>query len=146
VYIQILALAAWPGSEELAALTSHIDGTITLWDWRKRKSLATLAQHTDECRSLDFSPGGCWLLSAAFDAMSCIYQTAATGTATAVPLSPQAHGSGSAASSKPWQVKYVGSLKAHTGRVLSARWHPARAAFLTASADCSVMLWTLPQR
>lgn len=143
---EILAVAPWPGSDN-ACVTSHADGAVSVWDLRQRRILSSLAQHTEECRSLDFSPKGKWLVTAAFDSKACVYQTSAPHTCSSEQNSPSKFGGMSGVQASPGRgrvldLQYVSSFKAHSGRVLCARWHPVMCGFLTTSADCSVMLWT----
>ncbi|KAK1946850.1 WD repeat-containing protein 47 [Phytophthora citrophthora] len=108
-----------PTDEKLVA-SGHQDGSLALWDLRStaREALQVISPHQDECRSVQWAPGGQWLLSAAFDGTLCILQ--ATSKATLQP---------------------VASYHKHYGKVLQAQWHPTEPAFVSSGADKRVKLW-----
>ncbi|KAL7686448.1 putative WD repeat-containing protein [Plasmopara halstedii] len=101
-------------------VSGHQDGSVALWDLRAtaRDALQRMIPHQDECRSVRWSPGGQWLLSAAFDGTLCVTQ------ASRSLLQPLA------------------SYHKHYGKVLQAQWHPNEPAFVSSGADKRVKLWT----
>ncbi|OWZ05420.1 hypothetical protein PHMEG_00022499 [Phytophthora megakarya] len=106
-------------TDEKLVVSGHQDGSVSLWDLRSttREALQFVMPHQDECRSVRWSPGGQWLLSAAFDGTLCIMQTNPT-------LQP------------------VASYHKHSGKVLQAQWHPTEPAFVSSGADKRVKLWS----
>jgi len=106
-------------TDEKLVLSGHQDGGVSLWDLRStaREALQVVVPHQDECRSVRWSPGGHWVLSAAFDGTLCIME------ATAATLQP------------------VASYHKHYGKVLQAQWHPTEPAFVSSGADKRVKLW-----
>ncbi|KAL4123750.1 hypothetical protein PRIC2_009598 [Phytophthora ramorum] len=106
-------------SDEKLVVSGHQDGSVALWDLRStaREALQIVVPHEDECRSVRWSPGGRWLLSAAFDGTLCVMQ------ASNSTLQP------------------VASYHKHYGKVLQAQWHPTEPAFVSSGADKRVKLW-----
>ncbi|KAE8890454.1 hypothetical protein PF005_g9541 [Phytophthora fragariae] len=106
-------------TDEKLVVSGHQDGSVALWDLRStaREALQVVVPHQDECRSVRWSPGGQWLLSAAFDGTLCVIQ------ATGSTLQP------------------VASYHKHYGKVLQAQWHPTEPAFVSSGADKRVKLW-----
>ncbi|KAL3665011.1 hypothetical protein V7S43_010186 [Phytophthora oleae] len=107
-------------TDEKLVVSGHQDGSVALWDLRStaREPLQVVTPHQDECRSVRWSPGGQWLLSAAFDGTLCIMQVSSKST-----LQP------------------VASYHKHYGKVLQAQWHPTEPAFVSSGADKRVKLW-----
>ena len=106
------------------------DGTVRLFDMRGQggsdaESVAWTTLHTNECRSVDFSPDGTLLLSGAFDQSFAIWDTT---------VACQAGDEGN--------LKLVHHQRnAHSDKVLQVKWHPICPAIATSSADRSVRLW-----
>ncbi|KAJ8569259.1 hypothetical protein ON010_g6003 [Phytophthora cinnamomi] len=110
-------------TDEKLVVSGHQDGGVALWDLRStaREALQVVVPHQDECRSARWSPGGQWLLSAAFDGTLCIMQV--TGSS----------------------VQPVASYHKHYGKVLQAQWHPTEPAFVSSGADKRVKLWAFAE-
>ena len=47
--------------------SGHKDGSINVWDLRAQRLSWSLQAHSSECRSVEYSPNGRWLLSSSFD-------------------------------------------------------------------------------
>lgn len=142
--------------------TSHSDGYCFLWDMRTGRALSSIAHHSDQTRTLDFSRNGNSLLTASYDGLigvcdcrgpettkptaSSPFQAA--GATAAAPVADGTLGSSGNSVDKDPQVAVssLAMLRAHGGRVLQACWRPTGPpAFLTSSTDCTVMLWSLPE-
>ena len=92
---------------ELAAV-SHVDGMVSLWDLTAGKLQSKYDYHSNDCRAVEFSADGKWLVTASFDAtigVVDVYKGAVT------------------------------RITDHTDRVVSARWHPYLPIVLSTSAD-----------
>lgn len=100
-------------------VSGHQDGSVVLWDLRStaREALQRVVPHQDECRSVRWSPGGQWLLSAAFDGTLCVLRASRS------------------------IMQPVASYHKHYGKVLQAQWHPIEPAFVSSGADKRVKLW-----
>ena len=97
--------------------SSHLDGSCTIHDLFSLKPLATYNAHSDECRTLRFSPnGGRWLLSGSYDGSVCICDTG----------------------SLEWQQ--VGQ---HGDKVVQCRWHCRGDIFASTGADKMACFWIL---
>eukprot|EP01017_Pseudomicrothorax_dubius_P047774 TRINITY_DN8611_c0_g2_i2.p1 TRINITY_DN8611_c0_g2~~TRINITY_DN8611_c0_g2_i2.p1 ORF type:complete len:269 (-),score=17.55 TRINITY_DN8611_c0_g2_i2:133-891(-) len=94
---------------------AHVDGSISLLDFRELSRLETLRYHQDDCRSVDFDSKGERLLSSSFDRTIGVYSLATRSV--------------------------VAMLTNHGDKVVSARWHPSDEWLISTSADCSARLF-----
>jgi len=94
-------------AEKLAAV-AHCDGAVTLWDITAGKLADQIFQHSSECRSVEFSCDNKWIASASFDYSIGILNN---------------------------ETKAFTSVKKHTDRVVSVKWHPYLPILLSTSAD-----------
>jgi len=88
---------------------------VGMLDIRAEGIVSEYNSHTEECRSLDFSPGGRWLLTGGSDNLVTIVDV-------------QRH-------------VVASTFKRHADKVTAVRWHPTTPAFLSSSADRSALLW-----
>jgi len=89
-----------------------------LLDIGSSRVVTEFSNHTEECRGLDFSPNGRWLLTGGSDNIVSIVDV---------------------------QRQIVAAqLREHADKVTSVRWHPTTAAFASSSADRSALLWGMP--
>jgi hypothetical protein len=100
-------------------VTSHADGSIRELDIRTGKESSVIQAHQDECRSLDATPCGRFVVTGSFDGLASIF---------------------SLTDSAP---DFIASLRIRSGgRILSAKWRPrGDQGVLVAGADCSVTYW-----
>jgi len=104
-------------------MTSHADGSIKQVDVRMGRVVSITNAHTNECRSLDVSPCGRYLLSAAFDAQCSIFYLDGE---------------------KMPQPTFGAALRTNGGRLLAARWQTiGEPGVIIAGADCSVSFWKM---
>ncbi|GAQ87451.1 hypothetical protein KFL_003540030 [Klebsormidium nitens] len=114
---QVSSLAlGWdsPGGPQVIA--GFAGGVCRVVDFASGKETRKLTHHTADCRSVDVSPGGRWLLTGGFDGSIGIVD-ARTG----------------------WRV--AGVYRAHGDKVIQSRWHPGGVGFATSSADRTVRVW-----
>ncbi|CAN0049494.1 unnamed protein product [Phaeothamnion confervicola] len=140
----VLSLASRPGAAAGQVVTTHEDGGCALWDFAmvsggggsggggsasgiRCRPLQQWCDHADECRAASFSPCGDWLLTAAFDGKACVYRGRTRIATAAVPAA--------------LTFRRVASMRACSGRILEAVWHPRRPAFLTTSSDGGAVFW-----
>ncbi|XP_038216619.1 WD repeat-containing protein 47 isoform X1 [Zerene cesonia] len=116
----VASLAVDPSGRLLVC--GHDDGTCALHDVRGSRALQRFAPHSGDARSVRFSPGAYYLLTAGYDGR--VVLTDLQGDLTcALPSVPVAR---------------------HPDKVISARWHPDDFSFLSTSADKTAVLWTIP--
>ncbi|XP_063374229.1 WD repeat-containing protein 47 isoform X1 [Cydia amplana] len=116
----VASLAVDPSGRLLVC--GHDDGSCALHDVRGSRALQRFTPHTGDVRSVRFSPGAYYLLTAGYDTR--VVLTDLQGDLTcALPSVPVAR---------------------HPDKVISARWHPDDFSFLSTSADKTAVLWTIP--
>ena len=107
-------------------LTSHSDGSIKQVDTRMGRVVSVTNAHANECRSLDISPCGNHLLSAAFDSQCSVF--------------------GIQGENMP-QPSFQAAMRTGGGRLLAARWQRyGEPGIVIAGADCSVTFWRMGKR
>ncbi|XP_059062997.1 WD repeat-containing protein 47 [Achroia grisella] len=103
-------------------VSGHDDGSCDLHDVRGSRALQRFTPHSGDIRSVRFSPGAYYLLTAGYDGR--VVLTDLQGDLTCpLPSVPVAR---------------------HPDKVISARWHPDDFSFLSTSADKTAVLWTIP--
>ena len=112
----ILSLSTNPMSPWTVS-SGHKDGSINVWDLRAQRLSWTIQAHGAECRSVDYSSDGRWLLSSSFD------------------------NSINVTDCDIWERRIVSTYSDHRNKVLRATWHPSRPIFASCSADKTVRLW-----
>ncbi|XP_045509368.1 WD repeat-containing protein 47 isoform X1 [Colias croceus] len=116
----VASLAVDPSGRLLVC--GHDDGSCALHDVRGSRALQRFAPHSSDVRSVRFSPGAYYLLTAGYDGR--VVLTDLQGDLTCpLPSVPVAR---------------------HPDKVISARWHPDDFSFLSTSADKTAVLWTIP--
>ncbi|XP_045458556.1 WD repeat-containing protein 47 [Melitaea cinxia] len=116
----VASLAVDPSGRLLVC--GHDDGSCALHDVRGSRALQRFTPHSSDVRSVRFSPGAYYLLTAGYDGR--VVLTDLQGDLTcALPSVPVAR---------------------HPDKVISARWHPDDFSFLSTSADKTAVLWTIP--
>ncbi|XP_063392867.1 WD repeat-containing protein 47 isoform X2 [Cydia fagiglandana] len=116
----VASLAVDPSGRLLVC--GHDDGSCALHDVRGSRALQRFTPHSGDVRSVRFSPGAYYLLTAGYDTR--VVLTDLQGDLTcALPSVPVAR---------------------HPDKVISARWHPDDFSFLSTSADKTAVLWTIP--
>ncbi|RVE49610.1 hypothetical protein evm_005742 [Chilo suppressalis] len=116
----VASLAVDPSGRLLVC--GHDDGSCALHDVRGSRALQRFTPHAGDVRSVRFSPGAYYLLTAGYDGR--VVLTDLQGDLTcALPSVPVAR---------------------HPDKVISARWHPDDFSFLSTSADKTAVLWTIP--
>eukprot|EP00516_Mucochytrium_quahogii_P005338 CAMPEP_0203745192 /NCGR_PEP_ID=MMETSP0098-20131031/1011_1 /ASSEMBLY_ACC=CAM_ASM_000208 /TAXON_ID=96639 /ORGANISM=" , Strain NY0313808BC1" /LENGTH=1115 /DNA_ID=CAMNT_0050632903 /DNA_START=434 /DNA_END=3781 /DNA_ORIENTATION=+ len=117
VHCGVHTVSCSPSNSHVIA-SGHEDGSCRIWDIRKRQYLFKTHYHTDDVRSIDFSPDGSWLLSASFD-----------GTVGIIDMDA-------------FVQNVAATFDAHENKMLQVKWHPKLPCFVTSSADNTVKLWT----
>ncbi|XP_026319931.1 WD repeat-containing protein 47 isoform X1 [Hyposmocoma kahamanoa] len=116
----VASLAVDPSGRLLVC--GHDDGICALHDVRGSRALQRFTPHSGDVRSVRFSPGAYYLLTAGYDGR--VVLTDLQGDLTCpLPSVPVAR---------------------HPDKVISARWHPDDFSFLSTSADKTAVLWTIP--
>lgn len=116
----VASLAVDPSGRLLVC--GHDDGSCALHDVRGSRALQRFTPHSGDLRSVRFSPGAYYLLTAGYDGR--VVLTDLQGDLTCpLPSVPVAR---------------------HPDKVISARWHPDDFSFLSTSADKTAVLWTIP--
>lgn len=103
-------------------VTGHEDSTCVLYDIRGGRVVQTFKPHTQDVRSVRFSPNAYYLLSGSYD--NRLVLTDLQGDL-----------------SQPLPTVCVAT---HDDKVISGRWHPTDFSFVSTSADKSCTLWGLP--
>lgn len=102
------------------SFTADDKGQCIVYDVGARKSVTSFTPHEMDCRSIRFSPDSQHILTGSYD--SCVAIT---------------------------RVEYKSSVlisescvvAKHKDKVIQCRWHPSEYAFLSTSADKTVVLW-----
>ncbi|CAG5039135.1 unnamed protein product [Parnassius apollo] len=116
----VASLAVDPSGRLLVC--GHDDGSCALHDVRGSRALQRFTPHSGDVRSVRFSPGAYYLLTAGYDGRVVLTDLQGDLTCT-LPSVPVAR---------------------HPDKVISARWHPDDFSFLSTSADKTAVLWTIP--
>ena len=95
---------------------SQLDGSCCLHDLQTLKSIGTVHPHTDECRTVRYSPTGQWLLTGSYDGTVCV---------TNVP-------------SLEWR-----EVGRHEDKVIQCRWHSGGRLLVSTGADKKACFWKL---
>lgn len=103
-------------------VSGHENGNCDLHDVRGTRALQRFTPHTSDVRSVRFSPGAYYLLTAGYDGN--VVLTDLQGDLTC-------------------DLPRV-TVAQHPSKVISARWHPDDFSFLSTSADRTAVLWTIP--
>lgn len=96
--------------------TSQLDGSCSIYNLQTLKSIGTFHPHTDECRTVRYSPTGRWLLTGSYDGTLCIANVATL----------------------EWRV--VGQ---HEDKVIQCRWHSGEKLLVSTGADKKACFWKL---
>ena len=121
---------------QAAAAVGYGNGDVALFDVRGSGSLLHLMPlHTDQCRSVEFSPNGAYVATAAFDCNVII--------ADASTLAPTKVSARARLPFRPCSPR-LQQLHAHRDKVVQAHWHPGLPLLLTCSVDKSLKLWSQP--
>lgn len=111
----ITSLSAY--EQSLACATQ--DGQCQIWTLATRTCRGLANPHSNECRSIRYSPDGRWLLSGAYDDFVCLIRS----------------------SDLCWK-----QVCSHSNKVIQCRWHPSGTAMASSSADQKACLWALQPR
>ncbi|XP_045783964.1 WD repeat-containing protein 47 isoform X1 [Maniola jurtina] len=103
-------------------VSGYEDGFCSMHDVRAARPLQRFGLHSSDVRSVRFSPGAYYLLTAGYDGL--VVLTDVQGDLTS-PL--------------PSVL-----VARHSDKVISSRWHPEDFSFLSTSADKTAVLWTIP--
>ena len=100
-------------------VTSHMDGSCSVYDLNGFECLQTYSAHTKECRSVRYRPGGGgegWVLSGSYDKMVCLTNT----------------------DTLQWT-----KLCQHQDKVIQCRWHPRGNLFASTGTDKKACIWSI---
>ena len=93
-----------------------LNGCCCVWDSRNMSVKYTLKPHSDECRSVCYSPTGEWILSGSYDGKVCLVSS---------------------------QGPFWREVCGHRDKVIQCRWHSAGHVFATTGADKRACFWRL---
>lgn len=103
----------------------YADGVVRLLDASNAREIVRFAHHDAECRSVEFCPGGRWVLTSSFDGTVAVVDTPAAAVDPSRAL--------------------AGRFSRHMDRCTAARASPAVPLLASASADGNVKLWSPAQ-
>ena len=111
-------------SDTVTSLSSHdhhltlalTDGSCATYDLRNWKLVSSFQPHSNECRSVQHSPCGHWLLTGSYDGSVCLSEAAG--------------------------VEWM-EVAQHRDKVIQARWHPGGLVFASTSTDKTASFWTM---
>ncbi|GBO99966.1 WD repeat-containing protein 47 [Eumeta japonica] len=151
----VASLAVDPSGRLLVC--GHEDGSSALHDVRGSRSLQRFSPHSSDVRSVRFSPGAYYLLTAGYDGR--VVLTDLQGSRLPLRLLCDIS-CGSVLRSRvvstlifPFEIRTGRDLTCplpsvlvarHPDKVISARWHPYDFSFISTSADKTAVLWTIP--
>ena len=97
------------------------DSTVAVWDLRACRMAWSVKAHDNECRSVEYSADGRFLISGSFDSTVSIIDM------------------------DVWERRVVARYAEHKHKVLRATWHgeSGGSMFATASADRTVKIWAV---
>uniref|UniRef100_T1IR43 Uncharacterized protein n=1 Tax=Strigamia maritima TaxID=126957 RepID=T1IR43_STRMM len=116
----VAAVAVDPSGRLL--VSGHDDSTCMLYDIRGNRVIQCFKPHSQDVRSVRFSPSAYYLLTVSYDHK--IVLTDLQGDLT-----------------QPLPSIVVAE---HQDKVIQGRWHPSEFSFLSTSADKTATLWALP--
>eukprot|EP00277_Geminigera_cryophila_P001048 CAMPEP_0179417156 /NCGR_PEP_ID=MMETSP0799-20121207/7209_1 /TAXON_ID=46947 /ORGANISM="Geminigera cryophila, Strain CCMP2564" /LENGTH=341 /DNA_ID=CAMNT_0021190131 /DNA_START=20 /DNA_END=1046 /DNA_ORIENTATION=+ len=111
---EVLSCSLNPSDTMLAA-GGIFNASCVIWETRMGKQVQALHHHQHQCRSVEYTPDGRWLITASFDG-TIAYVDVLDGHVEAV-------------------------LSGHTDRVVQARAHPHEPWMISCSVDKTVRLW-----
>lgn len=104
-------------------VTSHLDGSCTVYDLNTFKSLSSYKAHSKECRSVRYYPKSdlkkSWVLSGSYDKTICLTNT----------------------DNLQWT-----RLCQHQDKVIQCRWHPDGNKFASTGADKKACFWKIDMK
>ena len=100
-----------------------------------------LAVHTSECRSLDISPDGKWLLTGFARVMRARGCVVSRAQFVSHPMLRSFDGTCALVAMR--DLTHATPVARHADKIIRARWSPVESVFVTCSADRTVALWSL---
>jgi WD40 repeat protein len=110
------------GQEQQLLASGSQDKTVRLWDTHTTECVAVLEGHTDDVKSVAFSPDNRLLASASCDKTVRLWDVVERNAASPVHV-----------------------LRSHTSWVRSVSFSPDGQQLASASDDCTVRLWSVPE-
>ncbi|MFC7884714.1 trypsin-like peptidase domain-containing protein [Streptomyces sp. NPDC057376] len=155
VHKSIYSVTFSPDGSTLAMASG--DGKLRLWDFDRRRLIATLAGHTDMAQSVSFTPDGKTLVSSGRDGAAMLWDarthrrlatlTGHTGVVWSAVVSPDGKTLATVGDDRAirlWDIRTHRQLAlytGHTGVVSSAFFSSDGHTLVTSSSDLSVRLW-----